>query len=336
MVDTQPVRVAELLGDADQRYFAQGFRAVEQSLRRVRFSRPSESNPRVTAVLSLNYPATWSKKQGRETRVPHLSTLDALVAAIQLAEAILAGEMGLSSAERSCVWLQRVAIRAGAKAVEELQDVGVTGELVESRAHDNPLFSGCQQLRARFAIGALRVELDLVAPVATPRMVSQTYRNLDDLLGCASRRYYGEGFKEDQMTIGDGWIVDETAIHVPVSRTGGRDCCDLGSSYLRSPTFVNCILGQAQVSQLLLYSLDQMDRSISSNLWMRQVELISDGPCMYPETEFVAEARVFRSRLLQMSDQTWRVTDFTGRFGPIAARYNLAHALPAPRGCRRR
>ena len=154
------------------------------------------------AVLGLSYPEAWSSKAGQESRRPHLSTLDALVAAAQLAEAILVSAMDLSSAERRWVWLQRATIRAGAKAVEDLGEVEVAGELVESRPYDNPLFSNSRLLRTRFTIGALRVELDIVSPVAQARTISQSYRDVDDLLGCKSERYYGEGFKADRITIG--------------------------------------------------------------------------------------------------------------------------------------
>ncbi|MGB4777803.1 AvrD family protein [Microbacterium sp.] len=56
MIGVQRVLVSELLGDADQRYFAEGFRAVQQSLSRVKVSQSPESNPQVTAVLGLSYP----------------------------------------------------------------------------------------------------------------------------------------------------------------------------------------------------------------------------------------------------------------------------------------
>lgn len=95
---------------------------------------------------------------------------------------------------------------------------------------------------------------------------------------------------------------------------------------------MNCILGQTQVSQLMLHSLDHIDRSFSGNLWMRHVELITHGPQLHHETDFDAEARTSRTQLLPMNGHTWRVTDFVGRFAHIAARHNLAHALPTPKG----
>ncbi|MGB4777800.1 AvrD family protein [Microbacterium sp.] len=304
------------------------WRSTTRSHRRTSGPEPQYQWPSEERILT----EAWSSKAGQETRRPHLSTLDALVAAAQLAEAMLVSAMGLSPAERRWVWLQRVGIRAGAKAVEELDEVDVTGEVVESRAYDNPLFSSSRLLRNRFTVGSLRVELDIVAPAAETRTICQSYLSVDDLLGCKSERYYGEGFKADLVTIGNGWLTDETTIHVPVSRTSDRDYLDIGSSYTLSPTFVNCILGQAQVSQMMLYALDHMDRSVSDNLWMRHVELFSQGPHLYHEAEFDAEARISRTRLLPMNSQTWRVTDFTGHFGPISARYNLAHALPTSRG----
>ncbi|MGN7948752.1 AvrD family protein [Microbacterium sp. 22215] len=320
--------MSELLGDADQRYFGDGYRAVQQDLRNLRLRHVPGSGWRIEASLALRYPDSWSTKSGQANRSPHLSTLDAFVVAAQLAEAMLVGGRGLEPAQRPWVWLHRALIRAGAKAVEELDEIDVSGQMSVGQPLDNPLLSNSQTFTAKFTIGALRVELDLVAPAGESRDVGESFPDIDDLLGAKKDRYYGEGFKRDRLTIGDGWLSDDTTIQVPVTRTRGTKSADIGSAYTVSPTFVNCILGQAQVSQLMLYSLDHIDRATSDNLWMRHVELVSDGPDLHSANEFVAEAQVIRTRLIPMSHRTWRVTDFSGRFGPISARYNLAHALP--------
>lgn len=72
------VSVSELLGDADQRYFSAGYRAVRQDLRGIRLYTDDHGAIRVGASLALSYPQSWSQKAGQEDRRPHLSTLDAL------------------------------------------------------------------------------------------------------------------------------------------------------------------------------------------------------------------------------------------------------------------
>ena len=146
--------------------------------------------------------------------------------------------------------------------------------------------------------------------------------SVSKLLGDAEQRYFGEGFRAAQQSL----------TQVKLERGSDDGYRDIGASYALSPTFVNCILGQTQVSQLMLHSLDHIDRSFSGNLWMRHVELITHGPQLHHETDFDAEARTSRTQLLPMNGHTWRVTDFVGRFAHIAARHNLAHAPPTPKG----
>lgn len=322
------VSVSELLGDADQRYFSAGYRAVRQDLRGIRLYTDDHGAIRVGASLALSYPQSWSQKAGQEDRRPHLSTLDALLVASQLTEVILLEALSLPRELRQWVWIRRAVIRAGAKAVEELDDVEVRGQLISGDAELSPLFRHTRLVKTRFSIGALRVELDLIVPEARPCDTARAYSSIDDALGQRAQRYYGDGFKADDISIGDGWLLDEKAIHVPIERRNESKYIDLGSSYVGAPTFVNCILGQAQISQLMLYSLDHMDRSISDNLWMRHVEMISSVPHGGTQDGFHASAHIDKTRLLPMAGRTWRITDFPGKFGPITARYNLAHALP--------
>ena len=89
------VSVSELLGDADQRYFSAGYRAVRQDLRGIRLYTDDHGAIRVGASLALSYPQSWSQKAGQEDRRPHLSTLDALLVASQLTEVILLEALSL-------------------------------------------------------------------------------------------------------------------------------------------------------------------------------------------------------------------------------------------------
>lgn len=114
--------------------------------------------------------------------------------------------------------------------------------------------------------------------------------SVSELLGDAEQRYFGEGFRAAQQSL----------TQVKLERGSDDGYRDIGASYALSPTFVNCILGQTQVSQLMLHSLDHIDRSFSGNLWMRHVELITHGPQLHHETDFDAEARTSRTQLLPM------------------------------------
>ena len=145
------VSVSELLGDADQRYFSAGYRAVRQDLRGIRLYTDDHGAIRVGASLALSYPQSWSQKAGQEDRRPHLSTLDALLVASQLTEVILLEALSLPRELRQWVWIRRAVIRAGAKAVEELDDVEVRGQLISGDAELSPLFRHTRLVKTRFS-----------------------------------------------------------------------------------------------------------------------------------------------------------------------------------------
>lgn len=62
------VSVSELLGDADQRYFSAGYRAVRQDLRGIRLYTDDHGAIRVGASLALSYPRSpGRRRQARRT-----------------------------------------------------------------------------------------------------------------------------------------------------------------------------------------------------------------------------------------------------------------------------
>lgn len=327
---TRNISVNSMLGKAEDRYFGEGYRNVLQNLHNIKITNNIDSLPEITAALTLKYPEKWSQKAGQAERAPHLSTLDALLVAMQLTEVILLASTDITHDAISCVWARRVVIRAGAQAVEDLGKVQISGKLADYKHEGTPLLPDIHSFTTRFVIGSLKVELEVVVPHLTIISKNQTrvYNKPDEVLGKSDKRYFGEGFKNDFMTLSDGWLIDNKSIHIPIHRDVSGNYSDISSSYILNPTFVNCILGLAQISQMILYSLDHIDRSISDNLWMRHVELVAQGPYSHAEKDFEAVATVSRTRLIPAKGKTWRVTDFLGKFGSVHARYNLAHALP--------
>ena len=79
--------------------------------------------------------------------------------ASQLTEVILLEALSLPRELRQWVWIRRAVIRAGAKAVEELDDVEVRGQLISGDAELSPLFRHTRLVKTRFSIGALRMRV---------------------------------------------------------------------------------------------------------------------------------------------------------------------------------
>ena len=333
MINVRHVDVVTLLGDANQRYFGEGYRAVQQELTNVHIAPNDQGTLCVAAWLRLVYPLGWSAKEGQKPRQPHLSTLDAFLTSVQLADALLLVSAGVGPEKRRWSWIQSVSIRAGTMAVQELDAISVTGEIVSVSTPCNPLLGSNKRIEMRFRVGALYVYLIIVTQAREICEETVSYSHIDEVLGPQNCRYHGDGFKSHRLNLRLGCMENENAITVSLEKqVGCEDFVDIGAAYTNSPTLIDCILGQAQVSQMLLYNLDHIDRAVSENLWMRKVMLVADGPELSTVSRFKADTSISRTQLLRLAGKTWRTTDFDGRFGHIATKYNLAHALPTKKG----
>lgn len=122
--------IDDLLGPSESRFFGSGYRRVGQRLNAAVLGRGAPDAERRGSVL---YPVDWSVKQQAAKLAPHLSTIDALLFAAQLAEAALTARHGLTAEQRRSAWLRKVEIRAYATPQEQgLTSFPVSAELRES------------------------------------------------------------------------------------------------------------------------------------------------------------------------------------------------------------
>src|ERR1700738_3999369 len=87
--------IDDYLGPAKNRFFSRGYQRADYEVYNLTVIPEGAGDAGATAGANLRYPADWSQKNGTDLR-PHLSTVDALVLGVQLAELHLAHTYGLS------------------------------------------------------------------------------------------------------------------------------------------------------------------------------------------------------------------------------------------------
>src|SRR5256885_3912120 len=123
--------IEQALGERDTRYFGQGFQRVTHHLTDLAV-RSHQITGTVSATARVSYPADWSVKTTGPGG-PHLSTVDALIIAGQLAEAYLTHGHRLDPAARARMWLRGFDMTAGPAAVTELAAIPVDGRRASMR-----------------------------------------------------------------------------------------------------------------------------------------------------------------------------------------------------------
>jgi hypothetical protein len=318
--------IDDLLGPASARFFGAGYRAVRHEVSELVHEVPLSGGPRVRGTAAVRYPAEWSTK-GARSFAPHVSSIDAFVLGTQLAEVLLATVLGLGREERELSWVRSVDLRSGPRPQEDLAAVPLSAGVVATA--DGP---GTPTATVEARVGTITVRLVVAHPPCAPARAVAGPLRLDELLGPASGRFHACGYASSSQDLADV-VLDEdgrgvgAAVQPSPDRASGP-WHDLGARYRPSVTFVDAIVGLAQLSEVLLYALDAVDRARSNTMWMRRVRLECPAPDLAREP-FRTHAELRVARLLPLHGATWRAVDMTATYHRISARYALAHELPS-------
>jgi hypothetical protein len=333
--------IDDYLGPGETRFFSRGYQRAEYSVYGITVAPGGVDEPGVTARTDLRYPADWSKKKDGVDLRPHLSTIDALVLGVQLAELHLTHAFGLGDAERAAMRLRKVVLRAGTEPQEDL--TGIELAATPTRFEEDQEAAGGHVSTYDCVVGGLRVRCEIEHPVVRRATVSTGFQSLPQALGPAGPRFYGEGFKLRRHSI------DDVGVDVAELRATARirfapvpgspaPTWGIGGADQPSVSLVDCFVVNLQLAQVLMYELDSLTRESSNTLWMMQTvlrfprtaqPLPADGA---PALE--ARTAITGKRLLPLRGATWRSVDLQGHLGGIDMRCTFAHELPADTAAR--
>ncbi|ASW53295.1 AvrD family protein [Plantactinospora sp. KBS50] len=350
-----PRSIDDYLGPGEDRFFGGGYRRVSQHLEALTLVSDGTA---VTAAgtARVRYPPDWSRKSAGRVLRPHLSSVDALVLAVALAEAGLTRAHGFGPRQRGRSWLRAVTMRAGRQPDEALAGIPVSAVVAPSGAAAR--LPGFAVSAADCTIGGIRIRCEVEHPAGAgaagigaagigplghravrraggepASTAPRAYRSVDDLIGPAADRYYGEGLRHRTQ------LVEQVAVDLPAQRVGaavrirpepGRPAPSDGveAAYQPAATMLDCMTSIAQLAQVLMYELDGLGRQASNTLWMRRVALRRDRPDQPLPDLIGATTSATNSRLVPLADTVWRVCDLVCTFDGIEAEYSIAHQLP--------
>ncbi|MGW5143473.1 AvrD family protein [Nocardia beijingensis] len=307
-----------VLGHRDGRFFGEGYKRITHSIFDITLDRDAEDRPRLTATAGVHYPLDWSRKSTR-VLVPHVSSIDCSIFGYRLLEVILRECYGLTDGEiRSC-WVPFVQFSSGTIATESLAEFPISATVVAVEGNTIGI------------TGALGGGMSLEATVAlpTPPRPADTARRTVHETG---RGYFHGGV----------YARGQYLRNVVVSDGGSRARADfalagpdpagpwhgVADAYQPSVTLVDATVILAQLSQVVLYELDNIARKDSETLWMRRMTARASAP-PEPFTSGTATTRMARSMVLAFGGGDWRISSWASDFAGCEIRYDLAHRLPA-------
>ncbi|MEV0297229.1 AvrD family protein [Nocardia sp. NPDC050710] len=319
----------EPLGPRSDRYFGEGYKKVCPELSQLRISRSTQPGTEHSGTARLNYPAAWSRKKHGEL-VPHVSSVDTIMLATSLCDAALTHARDLSAAEASRMWVRQATVRAGAHPHEDLERIPVTASITATTDTEDDE----SETSFKFQVGNLTGALTMVHPTGAGAMTvpgTDRIENLGDIYGPAPH-YYLNGVKDHTLTAAD-LTVDTSATRI-TGRQQVRTGVEGGyvgaeSAYWNSVSPIDAVVGAAQLSQILLYQMDGLNRTSSNTLWMRKLEFVTDGPSRPSDESFDGTVEIRRTSVIDRGGQRWRSADLLIKeFQGVTGSCLLAHQLP--------
>ncbi len=283
----------------------------------------------VQAKGSLSYPDDWSKKLDDTELKPHLSTIDALNLSMQLNEMFLIHKYNLDHLGREHMWLRKYSISAGNAPYENLDSFEIyttcKGTTLEADIGSNVSVFESE-------IGALKVCCEIehnINPKVSETEYEYYYADGDDILGDSDSRYYGMGYRYSDYDVFDLKIDFENEKIENVIRINRVKETPFGIEgfYRPSISMIDSIILSGQISQALLYNIDQVEREDTGTLWMRKVTMENTNHSRQNE-EFVAETHITNGKIINMKGNLWRKAEIYSNFNGIICNYSLAYELP--------
>ncbi len=318
--------IDDLLGDGRRRFFSHGYKTTNPRLRNLRVAHTIAEST-LTARASLGVEGVWSIK-GNQEQTPHLGTTDVLVLACRMAEALLASRF--SPDILPAAYLVSVTISGGNEPVEgTLGDLGCEATLQD---HGDGSVLRC-------SVASMSAVLEVAHSPAELGLASVESPSEEALVGDAAARLYGDLWAERQVTLSDVVLEPvQGAAHAQLSfrqqPTLGHQLGDrrgLEAAYPQALSAVEYFVATLQLGQVLLYSLDAMNRSDSNTLWMRKTRITFTGPCpkIGGGQGTGLSVRLQKSRLIGKAGGSWRCADVVGTFDGGEVVCSVAHQLPA-------
>ena len=312
------VRIEDFLGEKSARFFSNGYKRAIRSISDVVITASGTES-----VCSVSLPADWSVKGGAR-QIAHLSSIDALLIALQLSEAYCVVAYALTASMRKEITISSFSMKAGKEPLENLENFKAT---VTLSSIAGAIYSFVSD------VGGMVVELKLQLPFACHPVVfpkeGVRYDAIDTILGKSGNNFYGAGFADVSHDITDV-MVDLDASSVTAKFEGAfpkrTPYQGMETMFDHHVSPIDAMVVLSQLGQCYLYLLDGISRANSSTLWMRAMTFSTTDPPVNDTS--LACIEVVRSERILVEEKPWRCVNMKGSMGGMNIFYALGHALP--------
>lgn len=261
------------LGSRKKRYFSSSYKKINCDIKELIIQ-----NNSLLGNLSIAWPEVWSEKNG-ELRKPHLGSLELYVIAVRFVEHYLGIIDNLKKECIEKVWVNNFVPKVGQGAIENCHELACRCSKLSQRQDKNRI--NCL-FEVKIGKATVRLAIDynlceekrcFAGCVANPCISIQ---KLLDLRVHDERSFYTTGYKIPVHKITDIIVnKEEQSVRADIELLNielSPFFNGLSKAYQPCLTFCDIILVTGQLAQILLFSLDNINREEAGNLWMRTAD----------------------------------------------------------------
>lgn len=308
----------QILGCKEERYFSAGYKKVSCELSNCRFT-----DDRLTACLKLGWGKNWSIKKGKETD-QHMGSIDSSLVAIRALELFLATKYNLSRDQISSCLIRRIEFKT--KPCPQSLNQGHDVELTSIQSFfdkENLLLRRFKVLVKNFCF---MIDLELSSKFNI--LVLHDEKITQGMAYPVS--YYNVGYKSTSVDIENVFLNLETSSivakstithSVPIEKHG------LGMTHLKLLTFVEYLSIAGQLTQMLLYKLENITREESNNMWVRSLTANFHPERINQSDEVFSMAHFSEYNVVTIKNENWRTVTAKFEIGNIEGFAKVCHII---------
>lgn len=301
--------VDEILGAFETRYFGAGHKNTDYSL--IEGIETNNPDSELVVVAQINQSCSWSEKNG-EIQKPHLSTIDGLILAVLAAENYLYTRYPEIDIEM--LYLSSFEIKAGVVPVDDLRRIPMHIEKAV-----------IQKDSQQFTVFILGMRISFQLKVA--KMPAHHKANEEQ-----TQHYMGNHLKNLHHDIQDIEIFNGKEIMCEVTRDTSRepDYSGIGSKVANAMSLIEWLIIFSQMSQIVAYNFDDIERKYSDTFWMRLAKAEMDEPIQYSDEQLLVSGGISKTQVISMNGENWRTFNMAGETADSNVRFTgkLAHKVP--------
>lgn len=289
--------IDEYLGSASSRFFGEGYKKVNYQINSITIS-----DENIATKVSIHYPENWSLKKKNHQLKPHLSSIDVLLIAANICGFTLTQQLG----NLNGCFINSITIIAGKNPLLDLDNVLVNFRLASKNVDDN-----LEEFIFKGNVGEMRVNLVII------RDKLKQNKTTDSLL---ESTYIDGNFKKANQEIKNILIEKDYSARANFIKNSSSVECD-------SVDIIDVFVSGLQLGQVLLYELDNIKRSNSNNLWMRNIKIIKKDVEAHMSENIITMLEDLH--ISTINNESWRSANIISKLHGIEISCSVAHQLPS-------